>query len=142
MSGNLSISDDKFDGQYEIFTADISVRNFGDPSTATKIVIHKENSAEWQKGFVMDSNSEKVECTESNETVIICKVVTDPFYPHQLVDISLDFKLDPKKGGAKGYVEFEMTVLYIASGQSDTEEVTISSVRKKRSSVVSVGGYV
>lgn len=140
LSGNLSISDDKFDGQYEIFTADISVRNFGDPSTATKIVIHKENSAEWQKGFVMDSNSEKVECTESNETVIICKVVTDPFYPHQLVDISLDFKLDPKKGGAKGYVEFKMTTLYIASGQSDTEEVTISSVRKKRSSVVSVGG--
>lgn len=90
----------------------------------------------------MDSNSEKVECTESNETVIICKVETDPFYPHQLVDISLDFKLDPKKGGAKGYVEFKMTVLYIASGQSDTEEATISSVRKKRSSVVSVGGYV
>lgn len=142
MSGNLSISDEKFDGKYEIFTADISVRNFGDPSTATKIVIQKDKSAEWQKGFVMHSNSEKVDCTESNETVIICKVVTDPFYAHQLVDISLDFKLDPKTSGAKGYVDIKMTAQYIPSGQSNIEEISISSVRIKRSSVVSVGGYV
>lgn len=140
LSGNLSISDEKFDGKYEIFTADISVRNFGDPSTATKIVIQKDKSAEWQKGFVMHSNSEKVECTESNETVIICKVVTDPFYAHQLVDISLDFKLDPKTSGAKGYVDIKMTAQYIRSGQSNIEEISISSVRIKRSSVVSVGG--
>lgn len=125
-----------------MFTADISVRNFGDPSTATKIVIHKEKSAEWQKGYVVHSNSEKVECKESNETVIICKVLTDPFYSHQLVDISLDFKLDPKTSGAKGYVDINMTAQYIPSGQSNTEEATMSSVRMKRSSVVSVGGYV
>lgn len=140
LSGNLSISDEKFDGKYEMFTADISVRNFGDPSTATKIVIHKEKSAEWQKGYVVHSNSEKVECKESNETVIICKVLTDPFYSHQLVDISLDFKLDPKTSGAKGYVDINMTAQYIPSGQSNTEEATMSSVRMKRSSVVSVGG--
>lgn len=140
LSGHLSISDEKFDGKYEIFTADITVRNSGDPATATKIAIHKDKSAEWQKGYVMYNNSEKVECMESNETVIICKVLTDPFYPHQLVGISLDFKLDPQKSGAKGYVDINMTAQYTPSGQSGTTEVTISSVRMKRSSVVSVGG--
>lgn len=32
------------------------------------------------------------------------------------MDISFDFKLDLKKGGVKGYVEFKMIILYIVSG--------------------------
>lgn len=58
------------------------------------------------------------------------------------MDISLDFKLDLKKGGVKGYVEFKMIILYIVSGYLDIEEVIILLVWKKRLFVVLVGGYV
>ncbi|XP_061185483.1 integrin alpha-9-like [Saccostrea echinata] len=138
-SGNAEINDHKDNGEFETFKMDFILRNHGDPASATTIEILKTKKAVYS-GLVISVHSEKVICKETNSTIILCNVTTDPFYQHMLVQISLDFKIDPQNNDATGYVDFNISVQYVPSGRSTRERSNITYEVLKQLAVVSVGG--
>ena len=91
--------------------------------------------------FETHDKSEKMECQKITKVLVECKITSDPFYQHQIVNGTLDFTLDPKTSGVKGYVAITVETLYFASGQVDSTSVAVGSANVQRISAVSVGRY-
>ncbi|XP_056006956.1 integrin alpha-8-like [Ostrea edulis] len=138
-AGSISslVNDDS--GEYETFRMGIIVRNHGDPAVNTVIEISKEPEIEFS-GFVIFQDTKQVSCNDSNPTTVLCDVTESPFFQHQLVNISIDFRINSQYDGARGFVDIRIGVRYVPSGQSITNRSDISQVRIERRSVVTVGG--
>lgn len=140
-AGSISslVNDDS--GEYETFRMGIIVRNHGDPAVNTVIEISKDPEIEFS-GFVIFQDTKQVSCNDSNLTTVLCDVTERPFFQHQLVNISIDFRINSQYDGARGFVDIRIGVRYVPRGQSITNRSDISQVRIERRSVVTVGGYV
>ena len=112
--------------------------NHGDPATETVVKITSDIPLE-MTFFETHDKSEKMECKKITKVLVECKITSDPFYQHQIVNGTLDFTLDPKTSGVKGYVDITVETLYIASGQVDSTSVAVGSANVQRISAVSVG---
>ena len=114
--------------------------NHGDPATETVVKITSDIPLE-MTFFETHDKSEKMECQKITKVLVECKITSDPFYQHQIVNGTLDFTLDPKTSGVKGYVDITVETHYIASGQVDSTSVAVGSANVQRISAVSVGRY-
>ncbi|XP_062613627.1 integrin alpha-9-like [Saccostrea cucullata] len=137
--GDAEINDHRDNGEFETFKMDFLLRNHGDPASSTMIEISKTKKAIYS-GMVVSAQSEKVVCKETNSTLVTCNVTTDPFYPHMVVQISLDFKIDPQNNDATGYVDFNIWVQYIPTGRISPGRSNKTHALLKQLAVVSVGG--
>jgi hypothetical protein len=138
-AGSISTPVNDDSGEYETFRMDIIIRNHGDPATNVVIEILKEPEIEFS-GVVFAQDTKQVSCNDSIATTVRCHVVESPFYEHQVVNISVDFRINSKYDSARGFVDIRIGVRYVPSGQNIQNRSDISQVKIQRRSIVTVGG--